>query len=284
MTFRSGFWNSIDGDRTYSAEDMAIPFDGVITEGVFANWGDAFKATVINENTVTIGSGKAWLSKKWIQNDSVYQMPINISDYASSTEPRTVAVCLDLKVEPYYRFAKFIIEEMRYYDSYTSMLNSITDRNTGRNTLPLFAINFAAGDSSIQQSSITSLVGTAWCPYVTAPVQTVTVDDIRSKWDISYKVLMNDIVGNAQTKADEAESNFEASFNTWFLTLKNQLNTNQAANLQNQITSLTNQLNKLVTTGTVENTVQFYSGGKLVDFTTSAGVNITAVTKFANNA
>lgn len=284
MTFRSGFWNSIDGDRTYSAEDMAIPFEGVITDGVFANWGDAFKATVVGESTITIGSGKAWFSKKWVQNDSVYQMQINVSEYASSTEPRTVVACLDLKTEPYYRFAKFHIEEMRYYESYTGMLNVITDRNTGRNTLPLFAINFAAGDSLLQQSNITSLVGTSWCPYVTAPVQTVTVDDIRGKWDASYNALMKDITSNAQTKANEAESNFEASFNTWFLTLKNQLNANQAANLQNQITSLTNQLNKLVTTGTVENTVQFYSGGNLVDFTTGSGVKITAVTKFANNS
>lgn len=284
MTFRSGFWNSIDGDRTYSAEDMAIPFEGVITEGVFANWGDAFKATVIDDNTINIGSGKAWLSKKWIQNDSVYQMPIKVSDYASSTEPRTVVVCLDLKTEAYYRFAQFMIEEMRYYNSYTSMLNAITNRDAGRNTLPLFAINFAAGDSSIQRTNITNLVGTPWCPYVTAPVQTVTVDDIRDKWNASYNTLMKDIVGNAQTKADEAESNFEVSFNTWFLTLKNQLNTNQAANLQNQITDLTNQLHKFVTTGTVENTVQFYRDGNLVDFTTSAGVNITAVTKFANNS
>lgn len=284
MTFRSGFWNSIDGDRTYSAEDMAIPFDGVITDGVFANWGDAFRVTVVDGHTVTIGSGKAWFGKKWIQNDSVYQMPINVSDYASSTEPRTVVVCLDLKVEPYYRFAQFLIEEQRYYASYTDMLNAITDRDTGRNTLALFAINFAAGDSSIQQSNITSLVGTAWCPYVTAPIQTVTVDDIRGKWDAAYNSMMNDIVGDARSKANEAESNFEASFNTWFLTLKNQLNTNQAANLQNQITALTDQLNKLVATGTVENTVQFYSGGNLVDFTTSAGVKITAVTKFANNS
>lgn len=284
MTFRSGFWNSIDGDRTYSAEDMAIPFEGIITDGVFANWGDAFKATVVNENTIVIGSGKAWLNKKWIQNDSVYQMPINVSEYASSTEPRTVVVSLDLKVEPYYRFARFCTDEQRYYRSYTELLYAITDRNAGRNSLPLFAINFAAGDSSLQQSNITNLVGTSWCPYVTSPVQTVTVDDIRGKWDASYNALMKDIVSNAQTKANEAESYFEASFNTWFLTLKNQLNTNQAANLQNQITSLTNQLNKLATTGTVENTVQFYNGGGLVDFTTSTGVKITAITKFANNS
>lgn len=263
---------------------MAIPFEGIITEGVFANYGDAFKATTTGDNTVIIGSGKAWLNKKWIQNDSVYQMPINVSDYASSTEPRTIVVCLDLKVEPYYRFAQFIVEEQRYYDSYTSMLNAITNRSTGRNTLVLFAINFAAGDFSIQQSNITNLVGTAWCPYVTAPVQTVTVDDIRGKWDVSYKSLMNDIVGKAQSKANEAEANFEASFNTWLLTLKNQLNANQAANLQNQITALTDQLNKFVTTGTVENTVQFYSGSNLVDFTTSSGVKITAITKFANNS
>ena len=262
---------------------MAIPFDGVITEGVFANWGDAFKATVNDGSTVNIGSGKAWFSKKWVQNDSVYQMPINVSNYASSTEPRTIVVCLDLKVESYYRFAQFYIVEQRNYSSYTDMLNQITDRAV-QNTLPLFAINFAAGDSSIQQSNIMTLVGTSWCPYVTAPVQTVTVDDIRSKWDALYNSLMNDIIGNVKSKASETESNFEASFNTWFLTLKNQLNTNQAANLQNQITEITNQLNKLVTTGTVENPVQFYSGNGLVNFTTNMGVQITAVTKFANNS
>lgn len=283
MAFRSGFWNSIDGDRTYSAEDMAIPFEGVITDGVYANWGDAFKPTVADNSTVTIGSGKAWLFHKWILNDAVYQMPINVSNYASSTEARTVVVCLNLKTKSYWRSAEFSVEEQRDYGSYSDMLNQITDRSR-RYTLPLFAINFAAGDSFIQQSNVTSLIGTPWCPYVTAPVQTVTVDDIRAKWDASYNVLMNDIVGNARTKANEAENNFEASFNTWFATLKNQLDANQATNLQNQIASLTAKLDKLVATGAVENTLQFYSGNSLVDFTTSAGVQITAVTKFANNS
>lgn len=283
MSFRSGFWNSIDGDRTYSAEDMAIPFEGVITDGVFANWGDAFKPTVIDTSTVTIGSGKAWLYHKWIINDAVYQMPINVSNYASSTEARTIVVCLNLKTKSYYRSAEFSVEEQRNYGSYPDMLSQITDR-ARRYMLPLFAINFAAGDSTVQQSNVTNLIGTPWCPYVTAPVQTVTVDDIRAKWDASYGVLMNDIVGHAQTKANEAESNFEASFNTWFATLKNQLDTNQAANLQNQITSLIDKLDKLVATGTVENPLQFYSGNNLVDFTTNNGVKITAVTKFANNS
>lgn len=283
MSFRSGFWNSIDGDRTYSAEDMAIPFEGVITDGVFANWGDTFKATVTDTSTVTIGSGKGWLAGKWILNDAVYQMPINVSNYASSTEARTIVVCLNLKTKSYYRSAEFSVEEQRNYGSYPDMLNYITDR-AHRQMLPLFAINFAAGDSSIQQSNVTNLIGTSWCPYVTAPVQTITVDDIRAKWDASYGVLMNDIVGHAQTKANEAESNFEASFNTWFATLKNQLDTNQAANLQNQITSLIDKLDKLVATGTVENPLQFYSGNSLVDFTTGNGVKITAVTKFANNS
>lgn len=283
MAFRSGFWNSIDGDRTYSAEDMAIPFEGIITDGVFANWGDAFKPTVTDTSTVTIGSGKAWLFHKWILNDTVYQMPINVSNYASSTEARTVVVCLNLKTKSYYRSAEFSVEEQRNYGSYPDMLNYITDR-TNRYMLPLFAINFAAGDSSLQQSNVTNLIGTSWCPYVTAPVQTVTVDDIRAKWDASYNGLMNDIVGNAQTKANEAENNFEASFNTWFMTLKNQLNANQAANLQNQITSLTDKLDKFVATGAVENPLQFYSGNNLVDFTTNNDVKITAVTKFANNS
>ena len=37
MSMRSGFFNSVDGDRLYNAEDMTMPYRNLISNGVFPN-------------------------------------------------------------------------------------------------------------------------------------------------------------------------------------------------------------------------------------------------------
>ena len=34
MSLTSGFYNSLDGDRTYNAEQMSELFDGIINDGI----------------------------------------------------------------------------------------------------------------------------------------------------------------------------------------------------------------------------------------------------------
>ena len=47
MGQKSGFFNSVNGDRRYNAEDIGRMFDGIIRDGVFANYKEAFAFTVI---------------------------------------------------------------------------------------------------------------------------------------------------------------------------------------------------------------------------------------------
>ena len=42
MSVTSGFFNSLNGDRRYNAEQMSSIFDGIINDGIFANIGTAF--------------------------------------------------------------------------------------------------------------------------------------------------------------------------------------------------------------------------------------------------
>ena len=42
MSVSSGFFNSLNGDRKYNAEQMSAIFDGLIIDGVFASIGTAF--------------------------------------------------------------------------------------------------------------------------------------------------------------------------------------------------------------------------------------------------
>ena len=51
MALTSGFYNSINGDRTYNAEQMSSIFDGIINDGVFASIGKVFQVKVSQEKS-----------------------------------------------------------------------------------------------------------------------------------------------------------------------------------------------------------------------------------------
>lgn len=44
MAFTYGFFNSLNGDRKYTAEQLSSIFDGLITDGVFDSIGAQYPA------------------------------------------------------------------------------------------------------------------------------------------------------------------------------------------------------------------------------------------------
>ena len=61
MAFTSGFFNSVNGDRTYDALQMSQIFDGLIKDGIIKNWLDGLKVSfqIPSANSVVIGTGRA---------------------------------------------------------------------------------------------------------------------------------------------------------------------------------------------------------------------------------
>ena len=54
MSVTSGFFNSLNSDRRYNAEQMSAIFDGVINDGIFSSIGTAFTVTADSGFTVNI--------------------------------------------------------------------------------------------------------------------------------------------------------------------------------------------------------------------------------------
>ena len=50
MSVTSGFFDSINGDRKYNAEQMSSIFDGIVTDGVFQNIGEAFRVQSVSNH------------------------------------------------------------------------------------------------------------------------------------------------------------------------------------------------------------------------------------------
>ena len=203
MAFTYGFYNSINGDRRYDAQQMSAIFDGIITDGVFSSVGGIF-ATVPGEGmTVVVKSGRAWFDHTWSYNDGA--MPLSI-DVADVTMKRYDAVVLEVNNSEAVR------ENAIKVVKGTPATNPVKPGMTNTETIhqhPLAYVLVDPGVTSITADKIDIRVGKSDCPFSTAILQTVSIDDLFNAW--------------------------ESEFDQWFSNVQAQLEGNIVTNLQKQI-------------------------------------------------
>ena len=76
----SGFFNSVNGDRAYNAEQMSRIFEGLITDGVYESVGNKLAVQPNGGMAIQIATGRGWFNKHWVNNDSEYTL-----DYYSNS-------------------------------------------------------------------------------------------------------------------------------------------------------------------------------------------------------
>lgn len=203
MALTSGFYNSVNGDRKYNAEQLSSIFDGLINDGILYNVGNRFNITALNGNNVQVGSGRAWFNHTWIYNDSNYTISLEAS---SALLNRIDAIVLEINRNQDIRSSQIIVIKG---EESSSPSNPNLIKNEYQNQYPLAYIYRKANSSSITQEDITIKVGTEECPYVTGilPVEDIdkfieeTSNDITGlKYD--SEVFYNDIENNSYKIGD----------------------------------------------------------------------------------
>lgn len=206
MSVTSGFFNSVNGDRRYSAEQMSSLFDGIINDGVFASIGTAFEVKAKSGKTVTVGLGRAWFNSIWVDNDAILSITANDAEILLS---RYDAIVIEINHTSAVRAGT-----IKYIKGTAS---SNPQKPTMANTnevhqYPLAYIYRPSGSTEITQSNITNCVGTSSCPYITGILQVQNIDKNVAQW--------------------------EAQFNEWFDRMQDQLSEDAVGNLQRQIDEL----------------------------------------------
>lgn len=80
MAVTSGFFDSYNHDRLYSAEDIGSLLDGIITDGILNTYGGHFAVRQGDGLNVIVSSGRGWFKNTWIKNDG---------DITLTAEPNT---------------------------------------------------------------------------------------------------------------------------------------------------------------------------------------------------
>lgn len=205
MAFSYGFYNSSNGDRKYNATQFGSIFDGVIEDGVFATIGDKFAVTPRQSGLgVYVGTGRAWWNHTWNLNDSEYSITLTPSNLVL---PRIDAIVFEIDEQNRTNRLTYVTGT----PSSSPQKPSLTD-NADVHQHAIAYVTVAAGASKISQSDIEYCVGTETCPYVTAPLEKVSIDELVAQW--------------------------QDQFNTWFENLQDNLNSNTETNLYNRTSNL----------------------------------------------
>lgn len=79
MTITYGFFNSVDGDRLYNADDMSHYYKGLVTDGVLVNYEDRLMVVENTGMSVLVQSGRAYIDGKYIELDAAEVLDIEQS-------------------------------------------------------------------------------------------------------------------------------------------------------------------------------------------------------------
>lgn len=206
MAVTYGFYDSLNHDRLYNAQQMSAIFDGIINDGVFMSVGNQFHTVAGTGMQVIVKSGRAWFDSTWTLNDAEYPLSIDAADVLLT---RIDAVVLEVNSEVATRANT--IKVVKGTPASTPAKPTLTNTATIHQHA-LAYVTVAKNTTAITNSMIEIVVGKTETPYVTAILQTTDITDLFNQW--------------------------EDYFQNWFDNVRSTLDGDVALNLQNQITSL----------------------------------------------
>ena len=195
-----GFFNSVNGDRKYDADQMSQYFKGLIGNGVFESVGSALAVSAGSGMNVEVASGRGVIECKWINNDATIEVPITGSH---ATLPRYTAVVM--RLDKINREMK--ITTIDGTPAITPVKPSLSNTDTMKD-LCLAWVLVPAGSSSISGSNIEDARSTSACGWVTGLVTQLDVSNLYTQWVDLFNAYYEDM---------------NTSFDAWFRDLVGEL-------------------------------------------------------------
>ncbi|MDE5737099.1 MAG: hypothetical protein K2H93_01900 [Oscillospiraceae bacterium] len=85
-----GFFDSVDGDRKYNADDISNFFLKLISDGVFPTPANSMQVQEVSGMTVKVSAGWGFINCKWINNDSDLYLTLDEPDIILDRKNRIV--------------------------------------------------------------------------------------------------------------------------------------------------------------------------------------------------
>lgn len=205
MSVTSGFFNSVNHDRLYDAEQISSMFDGIIYDGIYSGIGDAFIVKPYSDlnSTITVGTGRAWFDHTWTKNDT--ELAITLDD-PNVLYDRIDCVVIDVDRRQDVR--KNSIKVVKGEVSESGAVKPTLINEELHKQYPLSYITVKAGSPApISASNMENVIGQSATPLVQAVLDhmdiTMFVQQMESEFDEWFEGLKDVVSGDSITNLQQ---------------------------------------------------------------------------------
>lgn len=179
-----GFFDAINSDRTYSADEMNRPYKRVISNGVFATPNGTpstdLQVTASSGMNIICKKGEGLFGDKWFENPSGIAITVPSN---TGTVPRIDSVIVQVDTRTSGRVGNIV---HRTGTPASSPVPPAINQVEGVIEYRLANIRVNAGASAITQSMITDRRGSSDCPWVTSLIYQVDTSTLYDQWQAAY--------------------------------------------------------------------------------------------------
>lgn len=182
MSIKSGFYNSFNHDRKYNAEDFGRIFDGLIKDGIYMGFGDAFKVSPYDSESmkIKVGTGRAWFNHTWLVSENPTILDIDRAEIATK---RIDSVIIEVNKTTEVRNSSIVIVKGTPSANPTP---PIIEQSSDIKRYVLANISIKENATKITASDIENMIGRDSTPYVTGIIQTINIDRLVEQWNSQW--------------------------------------------------------------------------------------------------
>ena len=185
MSLTSGFFDSFNEDRKYNSLQFSSIFDGIISDGIYATYGDYFLVSPVSGMNIKVGTGRAWLDHTWTLNDADY--PLTVED-AEVVLKRIDTVIIEVDRSNSGRINRLRI--LKGTPSSVPVAPELT-KTESLKQYPLADILVKPNAKEIVAADITNRIGTKDLPWVAGIIDHVSAEELVQQWRIEFDTLLD---------------------------------------------------------------------------------------------
>lgn len=219
MALTYGFFNSVNGDRVYNADQISGLFEGLITSGVYESVGNKLAVQANAGMTIQVATGRGWFAKRWLNNDAPYLIALAGSDVLLN---RYAAIVVRVDRSNSERSVTVV---PKYGEYGTTAVKPTMDHNDEVDEYCLAYVYIGAGVSEITQEDIEDTrSNNDLCGWVTGLITQLSTTTLFTQYEAIFNGFMNNEV---------------VQFNEWFEGLQVTLDGDVATKLTNALPTST---------------------------------------------
>ena len=231
---KSGFYDSINHDRLYGADDFSDYFEGLISDGIYAGIGKEFRVFADGSTmSVQVDTGRAKILNKYVRNTDVLDIEI---DTADSENPRWDAVCVSVNLDEAYRNG--YIDVHKGTPAADPQKPDVPDTNAAK----LFVLAYVyvpAQATVINADNVNDNRGAANCPYVVGITGTENIVNVVQEAADNAQSQITATVADAQSKTNKFVADAQTQISGFVTDAQTQVDTT--------LTTQQTQFNKFLT-------------------------------------